>query len=230
MAKFKPDWQKTNIPKPIKTELFKVMFDNPTQAAREQAVAKLDLGKENDRWLRTSRDTFKKLAEELIEMPLSEVDALPENIRTIVKEKRKNIKPVVNIIPQTPVVDSIPQDSISIEKDPMIQHTNEMVNAAKRLVENLAPYSLWTWDITLLDAILDNEEPDSDIVQQLKFDYPTKYLFIHMQKELPILEKLEGWDDLIVKDVTQVRDKLNLRASQRKFPGICEVCKDFKSK
>ena len=78
MANFKPDWQKTNIPKPIKIELFKVMFDNPTQAAREQAVAKLNLGKENDRWLRTSRDTFKKLTQELMEMPLSEVDDLPK--------------------------------------------------------------------------------------------------------------------------------------------------------
>lgn len=227
MANFKPDWQKTNIPKPIKTELFKVMFDNPTQAAREQAVAKLDLGKENDRWLRTSRDTFKKLTQELMEMPLSEVDDLPENIRTTIKEKRKNIKPVVNIVPQTPVIGTVTQGSNTIEKSPAIQHKKELVTAAKRLVENLAPYALWTWDITLLDAILDNEEPDSDIVQQLKFDYPTKYLFIHMQKELPILEKLEGWDDLSINDVKQVRDKLNLRASQRKFPGKCEVCKDW---
>jgi hypothetical protein len=51
-----------------------------------------------------------------------------------------------------------------------------------------------------------------------------------MQQELPILEKLEGWDDLKINDVKQVRDKLNLRASQRKFPGKCEVCKDFKDK
>jgi len=221
MAKFKPDWQKTNIPKPIKIELFKVMMDNPTQTAREQAVARLDLGKENDRWLKTSRDTFKKLAEELMEMPLSEVETLPENLRTIIKEKRKIM---------TTVVDAIPEDSMAIEKDPAIIHTNELVIAAKRLVENLAPYSLWTWDITLLDAILDNEEPDSDIQQQLQFDYPTKYLFTHIQKELPVLEKLEGWDDLKINDVKQVRDRLYLRASQRKFPGKCEACKDFKDK
>jgi hypothetical protein len=229
MAKFKPDWQKTNIPKPIKIELFKVMMDNPTQTAREQAVARLELGQENDRWLKTSRDTFKKLTQELLEMPLIELDTLPENLRATIKEKRKSVIPISNTA-KIPVVSAATQDSMAIEKDPAIIHTNELVIAAKRLVENLAPYSLWTWDITLLDAILDNEEPDSDIQQQLQFDYPTKHLFIHMQQELPILEKLEGWDDLKINDVKQVRDKLNLRASQRKFPGKCEVCKDFKDK
>ena len=86
---------------------------------------------------------------------------------------------MVNIVPQTPVIGTVTQGSNTIEKSPAIQHKKELVTAAKRLVENLAPYALWTWDITLLDAILDNEEPDSDIVQQLKFDYPTKYLYSH---------------------------------------------------
>lgn len=90
----KPKWQKTNVPKRIKIILWGIMKDNPTQNAREQAIARLKFGKEDDKWIRTSRDTFRALKAELIEMPESELETLPLDIREWTKGIRENQPPV----------------------------------------------------------------------------------------------------------------------------------------
>ena len=98
----KPSHVKTNIAKPIKTELFRIMRDNPNQTDREIAVGKSEVIKQYNELIMalgkrkagipTSRDTFKRLEREIKEMPLSEVLLLPKDLQDWIIEIRPHLK------------------------------------------------------------------------------------------------------------------------------------------
>lgn len=87
----KPSHVKTNIAKHVKTELFRIMKDNPNQTDREIAVAKSEVIKQYSEstialekrkaGIPTSRDTFKRLEKEILEMPYDEVLSLPKDLQ-----------------------------------------------------------------------------------------------------------------------------------------------------
>ena len=87
----KPSHVKTNIAKPVKTELFRIMRDNPNQTDREIAVAKSEVIKQYSKSIMalgkrkagipTSRDTFRRLEKEILEMPYDEVLSLSKDLQ-----------------------------------------------------------------------------------------------------------------------------------------------------
>ncbi len=87
----KPSHVKTNIAKPVKTELFRIMRDNPNQTDREIAVAKSEVIKQYSEstiargkrkaGIPTSRDTFRRLEKEILEMPYDEILSLPKDLQ-----------------------------------------------------------------------------------------------------------------------------------------------------
>ncbi len=220
MSKSKPSWQKTDIPKRIKIILWQTMKDNPTQSAREQAVAKHEHDKSDDQWFRISRDTFKRLKQELVEMPTYELNMLPEDIREYSKTIRGDLQDNTLFVPSFDGLTKLQQEAF-------IQHIKDLAAAAKRLAKNLEFYSNTLETAALVDSILSNEPEEADIVQQLKFDDSTEWLFSHIQSELHQLANLTCWDFLPLKDVNIVRAQLNLRAAQKEFPGKCEVCEHW---
>lgn len=96
MSKLKQPWVKTAIPKALKIELFRVMRDNPTQKAREVAVANSEAIESLEKLLDTqapiSRDTFKRLKSEITGMPYSEVLLLPKDLQDWILELRPDLK------------------------------------------------------------------------------------------------------------------------------------------
>jgi len=71
-------------------------------------------------------------------------------------------------------------------------------------------------------------ENDDFRLLELLNDFHVKWMFSHMQADIPALENLVGWEDLKVKDITQeLLRALSLRAERRDFQGKCEVCKDW---
>lgn len=91
MAKSKASWQHSDLPKHIRILLYRIMKDNSNQRAREQAVAKLklNLSEEDQYWSLSSRDTFRKLTLELLEMPKEELDTLDKDVQVHVLDLRK---------------------------------------------------------------------------------------------------------------------------------------------
>lgn len=95
MSKLKPPWQKTDIPKDIKLKLWRIMKDNPTYDTWLRGIADLQYGldkKEEDKYVKISRETHKRLQEEIKEMPVSEVCLLPIDLQVWVKGLRPDIK------------------------------------------------------------------------------------------------------------------------------------------
>ena len=93
--KMKASFVKTNIAKPVKLELFRIMKDYHTQRDREQAVARSkeihDLS-QVFKFVPISRDTFKRLKGEVNEMPFSEVLSLPKDLQDWIIEIRPDLK------------------------------------------------------------------------------------------------------------------------------------------
>ena len=167
-----------------------------------------------------SRDTFKALGRELAEMPLEEVNTLPDDLKVWILGGRKTLEE------KLPAVK--PGILAKIQTPQAIKHRNELAEAAKRLRNNLLPYFLYDWDISLIEAVVENEDADSDIVQQLQFDDATRYLFSHMKEEVTQLKDIDSWEAMKIGDITLgFLDLLSLRSKQKDFYGKCTVCKDW---
>ena len=198
------------------------MKDYPTQSAREAAIAKISeqIPKEEAQWFKMSRDTFKALGRELIEMPLEEVNTLPDDLRTWVTGVRKSYKGKLPDIKLGVLA--------KIKTPAAITHRNVLAKAVERLRSNLLPYFLYDWDISLIEAVVENEDEDSDIAQQLQSDDTTKWLFSHMKEELPQLSDVDSWEAMKIRDITYgFLELLSLRAKQKDFCGKCDVCEDW---
>jgi len=93
--KLKASFVKTNIAKPVKLEMFRIMRDYHTQQDREKAVAR---SKEIDNLsqvfnsMHISRDTFKRLESEINEMPFNEVLSLPKDLQDWIIEIRPGLE------------------------------------------------------------------------------------------------------------------------------------------
>jgi len=90
VSKLKPKWVKTDIPKDTKIKLWRIMRDNPTYDSWSEGIANLQYGldEKDDKYVKTSRDTYKSLQEEIRKMPISEVLLLPADLRVWVQELR----------------------------------------------------------------------------------------------------------------------------------------------
>jgi hypothetical protein len=198
------------------------MKDNPTQKAREIAISKLDTEENEAQLFRTSRDTFHNLYLELREMPLQEIETLPDDLKAWVKDARDQTTDH-----QQADIMTLASDGMNLEVAK--EHLSRLSEAANRLVKNVEPYWFYDWDITLAEAITENEESDSDIVQQLVFDsFDADCLFEHMQSEFPALSGISSWRDLAVKQIKKgILPALTECAAKKRFPGRCRVCKDF---
>jgi hypothetical protein len=93
--KLKASYIKTNIAKPVKIELFRIMRDYQTESNREQAVARsMELQELSKIFgqVPLSPDTFRRLKTEIKEMPLSEVSSLPKDLQVWMVEIRPDLK------------------------------------------------------------------------------------------------------------------------------------------
>ena len=109
MSKLKPKWVKTDIPREIKIKLWRVMKDNPTFTAWQQYIAKhteLFTNSESN-YVPYSRDTYKRLQQEIREMPLDEIHLLPDDLQVWIKGLRPDVglvgKSKVRVYEETPL-------------------------------------------------------------------------------------------------------------------------------
>lgn len=94
MAKIKPSWVKTDIPKSIKVKYhWQAMVETTTYESWEQALTSMDWQDTDSKYARMSRETYKRLQQEILEMPSAEVNTLPSGLKFWV-EDIKSIKQV----------------------------------------------------------------------------------------------------------------------------------------
>lgn len=98
MSKLKPKWVKTDIPREIKIKLWRVMKDNPTFIPWQEYIANNSqlFTESEERYVPYSRDTYKRLQQEIREMPLDEIRLLPDDLQVWVKGLRPDVGLVNN--------------------------------------------------------------------------------------------------------------------------------------
>ena len=92
MAKLKPEWVKTDIPKDTKVKLWRIMKDNPTYDAWQRGIARYGFDTEEDKYIHLSRDTYRALKYEVIHMPFEEVSNLPPDLQSWVRQLRPELE------------------------------------------------------------------------------------------------------------------------------------------
>lgn len=94
MAKLKPKWVKTDIPKDTKVKLWRIMKNNPTYETWQKGVARasyeFDTGEE--KYVRLSRDTYSALQDEIRHIPAEEVMSLTPDLQSWVKQSRPELE------------------------------------------------------------------------------------------------------------------------------------------
>ncbi|MFC1930344.1 hypothetical protein ACFLWE_00400 [Chloroflexota bacterium] len=89
MAKLKPKWRKTDIPKHVKVKhLYKALMESATFQEWTQVLARMSWDKEDEAYCKYSRDTYKALQDEIREMPITEIKTLPEDLRAWIYDVR----------------------------------------------------------------------------------------------------------------------------------------------
>jgi hypothetical protein len=90
--KLKPEWKKTDIPKDICIKLWRVMKDNFTYDSWAGRLAQLsDITEEELLNTPTSKDSYTQLKNEIIQMPLSEVETLPQDLQDWIFQLRPDL-------------------------------------------------------------------------------------------------------------------------------------------
>jgi len=100
MAKLKATWMRTDIPKHIKIELWRLMKDNPTYSTWSIAIAHSDFKEEEDKYIRTSRDTYQALQAEIRAMPIEEIRTLPPDLQIWIRAVRPELSEELRIEPE----------------------------------------------------------------------------------------------------------------------------------
>jgi len=97
MAKLKPQWMKTDIPRDTKIKLWRPMRTNPTYATWQRWIdAHPEIfEKDEDQFSPSSRDLYKALQDEIREMPIEEVLELPSDIQVWIRELRPDVAEVL---------------------------------------------------------------------------------------------------------------------------------------
>ena len=99
MAKLKPQWMKTDIPRDTKIKLWRPMRTNPTYAAWQRWIDthREIFEKDEDQFSPSSRDLYKALQDEIREMPIEEVLELPSDIQVWIRELRPELVEVLKL-------------------------------------------------------------------------------------------------------------------------------------
>jgi hypothetical protein len=94
VGKLKAAWIKTDIPKDIKVKLWRIMKDNPTYESWQLYISNHPelFTKDEEQRVRMSRDTYKRLQDEVRAMPHSEVLSLPKDLQDWIVETRPDLK------------------------------------------------------------------------------------------------------------------------------------------
>jgi len=211
LGKFKPKWQKTNIPKDIKIILWRVMRDNPVfpKEKRDQAIPLLILNKETEERLHVpSRDTWKSLQEELNEMPIEEVTSLPQDLQDWISQLRPDLK----------------------HRNDLEEHWKTLAGAAEELAVSLR-YIIRRYS-PMRNKTIGGLSADEDQFEFLEFldDPPAGFLLSHLKAELPELKTLDKWRNLQIGDITEkLLLILSVKAVQKEFQGKCKICENWVS-
>jgi hypothetical protein len=221
----KPNWIKSNLPFKVKIKLWRVIRDNNTYNNSVRYLTNNSRILTDDEWeslevtkegrekgaATISRDTFDNLKSEIAVMPLKELAALPEDIINWERGRRGHKHLEISI------------DSLIAMH---IDHRDKMAIASRRLADNLQPYRLLT-NGTLKEWAF-GEEWESDLVQQLASDAPTKWLLPHLQAEAQGLKDVDTWEDIPYKDIMDYLEQLLYnKAETKQFLGKCNICKDW---
>ena len=213
----------SNLPLRVKIKLWRVMRENNTYSNSSRYLANNASVLSDDEWeslevtregrekgaANISRDTFDNLKTEIEATPLRELAALPEDITNWERGRRGHKHLEINLV-----------TLISMHLD----HREKMAMAAKELADNLQPFRLLTGG-TLIDYM---DEWESDEVQQLASDAPTKWLLEHLQAENTQLKEFKSWDEVPPEHIMNyLQDLLYNKAESKQFKGKCKACKDW---
>ena len=121
MAKLKANWMRTDIPKDIKVKLWRAMKDNPTYSAWLIAIARYDFEKEEEKYIRTSRDTYQALQYEIGEMPIEEIRTLPSDLQIWIRGLRQELSEELRAEPEEEVRAIVSRMWENIRRD-KVQH------------------------------------------------------------------------------------------------------------
>ena len=217
MGRFKPTWQHTDIPKHIKILLWEIMKDNPTQTAREQAIAKLEFSEKDKWWLRMSRDTFKALEKEIKEMPLEEIDTLPPPLKTYIIGFRPELKSTLDELENE--ADQTAQNEGLAEAIQKSRHWEDLASLAAQIVTLREEYDtghpIGGYYGYIVDDPLMIELPKGEI----------HCLLLHLKAEFPEFQDIDHWKDLLKIDTPEeLIQKLALVAHRKTFKGTCPTC------
>lgn len=208
--KLKPKWVETDIPKETKIKLWRIMRDNPTYTSWEKGVAGYEFSKEEDWYIRKSRDTHRALKNEITKMPAEEVLTLPPDLQKWIAELRPELSVQLKAKP-----------SLATEKQE--EHRHDLAEIAKKLSLNLERFSPSEIYPKYIARDLGEIEELEDID-----DYLATCLLSHMKAEFPELFNIGLWQEVYRhSNKRELYQKLNLVAHRRTFEGTCDICKDW---
>lgn len=224
MAKLKPEWMKTDIPKDTKIKLWGIMRDCPTYSAWDKYITSheklFDKGEYD--WLPRSRATYKALQDEINEMPIEEVHSLPIDLRIWIEQIRPDLKEQGQVVTEQQSMKNVPD--IRLEK-----HFNQLAEIAKAL----AFREQWLLDNNDKTCVLGNiiEGLRATSLSAMSYDkelfppvdLPLALLLLkHFNHQFPDLA-LESWDSIAVEGAQEVVARL-VMLGYGKIIKICPAC------
>lgn len=245
MSKLKPSWVKTDIPKGIKVKFWEVMMDNPTHVSFLGYLNKhsTEFPDEIKRYFPLSPQTYKKLKDEILQMPLKEVDTLSIKLQSWILELRPDLKAgnkYTNKAVEKPIQE-IPQRDVRNEQ--VKKHFNDLAEVVKTIYD--AQQRLLSYEKDELGNVTEddwgmfhfpppkNQSKLSQIPGNLEApDHEVaSYFFEHFCDEFPKIG-LTNWKELLRKKLPlQAIKKLKYWKNTADFQNCttCEVCMDLRS-
>jgi len=139
--KLKANWVKTDIPKHVKIRLWLAMKDNPTYQSWQQSIAGGDFEESDAKYVRLSYETYKSLKDEIIQMPLEEVDTLPLELQSWILALRPDLKKEQT---KQKAEKATTTSGKQYQETP---HKQQMRKLAKTLAQRIILPSLWDKDL-----------------------------------------------------------------------------------
>jgi hypothetical protein len=234
--KLKAPWVLTDIPKIIKVKLWRLMKDNPAYTSWCMAIARKSgtvdqdeiFAKDEQDFIKMSRDTYNSLKKELMLMPQEEVETLPEDLKRWVLSIRPDLKE--NLRPsdsrKTLIGEKILESHAANQDPRIIKHFDELCEVSRALhyIQQLLlhePPSLVS--IELLPAFVAKYMLRT-VTNQPIF-VPPAYFSEHFRQEFPDLN-ISSWTDLFPEKAIDRLRYLGNTASFKYCP-TCQVCMDI---
>lgn len=246
MAKLKPKWVKTDIPKEVRIKLWRLIRDTQTFDAFQGQVSKhydeifAGVSKKEDKYGSFSRDTYNALKYEIMHMPIEEIETLPKDLQFWVQEIRPQVKGHLNKAGDEKQILSVPNEVL-------VKHWNTLVITAEELEMCLrfpeqgigktyksrtggTFFSSWlVKDEVLLLSVESNNLIFGCLLSHLDAEFASFSEELTEFKE-KVVELIEGEDAIKVvnNQMTQnIRDKLEFVVERGNFKGTCDICKDW---